>query len=179
MRSEATRWEYNNYLRNSSEPVAQSKRSRTFRRYVIILTHKQQFSCDSLRSSQFSDAWKAIKLNSVGGDVLALALNSSSLVSRSGGEGKAEEMEVGEEEEEVETKRRPPKRGISRGSIFERFPSMATPSNKKQQRWAQKEKNVSYLPAYYLKKLVRRLPAPLGLAEVVDEEVRRRGAKRR
>jgi hypothetical protein len=35
--------------------------------------------------------------------------------------------------------------------------------------WSIKEKNVHYIPAYYLKKLIRKLPKPLGLAGMKDD----------
>ncbi|GMH69806.1 hypothetical protein TrST_g4693 [Triparma strigata] len=146
--------------------------------FVAIILDQMSDQMDAVKEQAqqlkyFSDAWKAVKLNSVGGDVLALALNSSNLVTRKDGgdgDGENEKAAEGDEEGGGDGRKKAPRRGISRGSIFERFPSMASPSDKKQKRWAQKEKNVSFMPAYYLKKLVRRLPAPLGLAEVVDDE---------
>ena len=110
---------------------------------------------------QFSDAWKQVKLHSVGGDVMQLAKNSSALINPAGAV-----EDVASSEASAAPVASP---GTRRRSMTDRATEWISNRDKtKRERWAKKEKNVHFLPAYYLLKLVRRLPSPLGLAVAED-----------
>jgi len=109
---------------------------------------------------QFSDAWKQAKLQSVGGDVMQLAINSSALTGEGAGQPGAAAVDGTNIQVQPQSRRR---------SMTDRFNEMvASRERSKKERWAKKEKNVHFLPAYYLLKLARILPSPLGLASAED-----------
>lgn len=116
---------------------------------------------------QFSDAWKATKLASVGGDVMQLALNSSSLLAQEDGGSKQSDSERDDGRSGTGGGDKQNWRRNSLGFLADKV-GITRREASRRKRWAQREKNVHYLPAYYLKKLIKLLPEPLGMAEVIE-----------
>ena len=141
--------------------------------FVAIILDQMSDQMDAVKEQatqlkQFSAVWKEVKLQSVGGDVMSLAINSSSVLNREEGEEGSffgDDKSRGEGRDSPGTTKR--RTSIFNGSASNEIPAV----DEKKMKWAIKEKNVSYIPAFYLKKLVRKLPKPLGLADVEVKEV--------
>jgi hypothetical protein len=141
--------------------------------FVAIILDQMSDQMDAVKEQatqlkQFSAVWKEVKLASVGGDVMSLAVNSSDMLKVTAGavaDGSELGLPAGDDAGTVASPGGRPRRA----SMFDRISGRSTDEDKKA-KFAVKEKNVHFIPAFYLKKLVRKMPKPLGLAEIIDEE---------
>ena len=138
--------------------------------FIAIILDQMSDQMDAMKEQatqlkQFSAVWKEVKLASVGGDVVSLAVNSSAVTAR-GAQGRGSKSFDSPPSSNSSPSGEKSKEG-RRGSMFTPplSPFGAAAAEEKKKRWAVKERNVHFIPAFYLMKLVRKLPKPLGLAE--------------
>jgi len=121
--------------------------------FVAIILDQMSEQMDAVKEhaahlKQFSSVWKGVKLKSVGGDVVKLAINAAHTIVGSGSENR-----VGEND-----------------STMERIRRTSTIWGGQKETFKDKEKDVNFLPAYYMKQLVKDLPQPMGLHGLPDGE---------